>query len=64
MKPKRWYNGQQSKLMDDLYDQLISRDPTIIDNEWWASFSLYLARSCVVVEKKMGKDFESKRSLF
>jgi len=47
----RIYNGLPSKLMNDVYDQLIARDETITNRKDWATLSLYLARACGVVEK-------------
>jgi hypothetical protein len=48
----RIYNGLPSQLMNDIYDQLLARDETIINQPWWCTFSLYLARSCGVIERK------------
>ena len=48
----RTYNGLPSKLMNRIYDGLTSRDETIIEQGWWAVFSLYLARTCGVIERQ------------
>ena len=48
----RTYNGLPSQLLHDIYDALIDRWPEVISKEWWVIFSLYLARSCGVVERK------------
>ena len=51
----RWYNGLPSELMNKLYDGLVDRYGSIeeltdaIPN--WATFSLYLARTCGVIER-------------
>lgn len=47
----RVYNGAPSKLMNDIYDGLVGRDETIIDKPYWAVLSLYLARTCGVIER-------------
>ena len=46
----RTYNGIPSNLMNSIYDGLIARDETIIDKPYWAILSLYLARTCGVIE--------------
>ena len=52
----RVYNGLPSELMNQIYDGLISRYGSIeelhdvVPN--WATFSLYLARVCGVIERK------------
>jgi hypothetical protein len=52
----RIYNGLPSELMNKIYDGLISRygDIDQIHNacQDWATFSLYLARTCGVIEMK------------
>jgi hypothetical protein len=53
----RLYNGIPSKLMNEIYDQLVARDETCIEQEWWAIFSLYLARSCGVIEKRQQDEY-------
>ena len=49
---ERVYNGLPSNLMNDIYDQLFARSEESIKAPWWPIFSLYLARSCGVVERK------------
>jgi len=55
----RWYNGLPSELMNQIYDGLIDRYGSIeelhdaVPN--WATFSLYLARVCGVIERKQNE---------
>lgn len=56
----RIYNGLPSKLMNDIYDGLISRMETIPDQEGWDVFSLYLARTCGVLERNGWEKKENK----
>jgi hypothetical protein len=52
----RIYNGLPSDLMNKLYDGLVDRYGSIdeltdaVPN--WATFSLYLARTCGVIERR------------
>lgn len=64
---KRIYNGPPSKLMNRVYDGLVDRlDVTSLDV--WPMLSLYLARTCRVVEieqdikirKVSGKEYYEK----
>ncbi len=48
----RNYNGLPSKLMNKIYDGLVARDETVIKQKWWPIFSLYLARTCGVIENE------------
>lgn len=54
----RIYNGLPSNLLHEIYDQLIARDDSFVNQGWWAIFSLYFARSCGVVEHKHRKRAE------
>jgi len=55
----RWYNGLPSELMNKLYDGLVARYGSIeelhhaIPN--WATVSLYLARTCGVIERQQNE---------
>ena len=50
----RIYNGLPSELMNQIYDGLIARygsiDELYVAIPNWATFSLYLARTCGVIE--------------
>ena len=59
---KRLYNGPQSKLMDAIYDNLILRAPMIVNEKWWVSNSIYIARACCCVEKKMEKEYDKQEN--
>lgn len=52
----RLYNGIPSKLMNDIYDQLIARYGSLEQLEAncgnWSLLSLYLSRSCGVIERR------------
>lgn len=52
----RLYNGLPSELMNDLYDELINRYEEIINIERWDILSLYLARSCAILNKNYKKN--------
>jgi len=51
----RWYNGIPSNLMNQIYDGLVDRYGSIEELQTaipnWATFSLYLARTCGVIER-------------
>lgn len=48
----RVYNGEPSKLMDDIYDGLMEIELDILKIPGWPVISLYLARTCQVLEEK------------
>lgn len=48
----RLYNGLPSQLMNEIYDGLIARDEDIIKMKGWAILSLYIARTCNVLESQ------------
>lgn len=48
----RWYNGLPSQLMNEIYDELIAREEDLTKIKGWAILSLYLARTCNVLEKQ------------
>ena len=52
----RIYNGPPSKLMNDVYDGLIARDDTFINTDWWAQFSITLARALGVLDYECSSD--------
>jgi hypothetical protein len=49
----RVYNGLPSVLMNKIYDGLIAREEDVVKMKGWAVLSLYLARTCNVIEREI-----------